>query len=54
VVGGAGVVAAVAVAVGGGPLEHSGCCRLVAPGGVGLQPVVEAAQAGEVADTSLM
>jgi len=50
--GGAGTVASVVVAVGAGPLEHPGRGRLVVPGGVGLDPVVEPAQAGEVVGAS--
>jgi hypothetical protein len=46
--GGAVVVAAVAVAVRGRPLEDPGCDHLVAPSGEGLKPVVAPAQGGEV------
>ena len=42
------MVAAVAVPVRAGPLEGPGRDRLVAPGRVRLEAVVEAAQAGEV------
>ena len=45
---GAGVVAEVGVAVGTGPLVLAGRGHAVAPAAVGLEPVVEGAQAGEV------
>ena len=46
--GRAGPVASVVVAVRTRPLEHAGLDHLVAPGGVGLEPVVEPAERGEV------
>ena len=48
IAGGAGAVASVVVAVGAGPLEDPGRGHAVAPGGEGLEPVVVAAQRGEV------
>src|SRR5687768_12266405 len=47
--GGAVAVASVAVAARRGPLEPPGLGHPVARGGVGLEPVVEAAERGEVA-----
>ena len=46
--GGACVVAAVAVAIRAGPLEHPGRDHPVVPGGVGLEPVVEPTQGAKV------